>query len=86
VIDMKDVPPDAISSGATHRQWDGQWVNFGLHAQHSITGEHLVVYKTIWPNPIKYLICPKSFWEETVEIDEKMVPRFEEISMKYPPT
>ena len=82
-IDMKDVPPDAIANGATHRRWDGKWVNWGLEARHALTGEILVVYKSIWPDPIHYLVAPKTFWDEQVEIEGKMVPRFEKITMYW---
>ena len=83
MINMSDVPPDAIQAGATHRQWDGKWVCFGLDVRHAITGEWLVVYKSIWPDPIHYLVVPKDFWNSEVEVDGKMIPRYEKIHLHW---
>lgn len=47
-------------------------------ALHSETQEELVVYECLYDNPkSKLWVRPKSMFLEEVEIDGKMVPRFE---------
>ncbi len=50
-------------------------------AKHSETLEDLVVYEALYDNPkSKLWVRPKIMFLEEVEVDGKMVPRFEYVS------
>ena len=85
MIDMKDVPPDTLSAGATHRAWNGTWVTFGFFAQHIVTGEHVAIYRKVWPEAQDHLVCPKMLWDGEIEVDGVTKPRFEKIHVYWRP-
>jgi hypothetical protein len=46
-------------------------------AKHSETLEDMVVYEALYENETsKYWVRPANMWEEEVEVDGEMVPRF----------
>jgi hypothetical protein len=52
-------------------------------AKHSETLEDLVVYETLYKNPLSKLwVRPKKMFTEKIEIDGKKVSRFRYISSK----
>jgi hypothetical protein len=52
-------------------------------ARHSETLEEMVVYEALYENPLGQLwVRPKEMFFETVTVDGKTIPRFEEVSQK----
>ena len=54
MIAAKDVPPEA--RGASHRHYKGGWYELLGFAQHTETGEALILYRHVWPHINKRMI------------------------------
>ena len=63
-----------------YKHYKGQEYRVLGSAQHSETLEDLVVYEALYDNPrSKVWVRPKIMFLETVEVDGKVMPRFEYI-------
>lgn len=62
------------------RHYKGMLYKWIGEARHSETLEELVVYETLYDNPLgKIWVRPKAMFFESVEINGRRVPRFEEV-------
>lgn len=60
--------------GNLYRHFKGGLYTVAGFAEHTETGETLVIYDGVWP--VRRWARPLSMWNETVEHDGKTVPRF----------
>lgn len=68
-------------NGAAHYAYLGQYEVLDI-ATHSETLEPMVVYRPLYGEG-KLWVRPASMWEEMVELDSKLVPRFTYLPKKY---
>ena len=69
---------EALQIGGLYKHYKGKMYRVYGVVKHSETLEELVLYETLYENPLgKLWVRPKGMFMETVVIEGKTIPRFE---------
>ncbi|WP_413583439.1 DUF1653 domain-containing protein [Bdellovibrio sp. HCB288] len=70
--------PKAPVSGAIYKHYKGKFYRVIGVGKHSETMEDIVLYECLYENSLGRLWArPLELWSSPIEVDGKMVPRFE---------